>query len=315
MASTLKLALGEMSARRQLLLQSLIERVGEQLSPRWVLAHKSQAADMLLFDPALGEPETSIRALPVVERAAQASVEGLSLCFPPTTAEFRAFLDKAAQPPRATVPVLPAGLQALADAVPALIAGRREGVVVEAEDGLRFGLSAVYGAPRVHMDPDGRLSERISEPGLLLKVRVLADAVVTGSGSLQQGQLFVWALARELARHAYPLVPVDAVLKLRRWPLPPEPFIARSDCMRICMRLAPGSADLRSLEQSEQYATADAMTLINAGVMLGFLRAEAAPADASVRPVEAPVQPRQEGRYGTLMSALRSAFGLAARAH
>lgn len=313
MSTTLKLALGEMSTRRRLLLQSLVERAGGRLSPRWQLVAAPDQADVLLFDPAVGRPETGARALPVVERGEQAPGDGPSLCFPPTTAELGAFLESAARTLRATAMTLPAGLQALADAAQALIAGQREGVILEADDGLRFGLTAVYGAPRVHVDSDERVAVRLREPGFPQTLRLLPDEPVTGSGSLQQGQFFVWALACELARYGYPLMAADARLKLRRWPLPPEPFIERSDAMRICTRLAPGSADLHALEGSEQFATADAIALVNAGVLLGFVAVEAVPAAASV-PTSGAVAPAAS-RYGSLMHALRSAFGLTARAH
>ena len=313
MSVTLKLALGEMSTRRSLLLQSLVERAGGRLSPRWEMVMASDEADVLLFDPAVGQPETTARALPVVERADYAAGDGLGLCFPATTAEFCAFLEDAARTLRVTTSSLPTDLQSLADATQALIAGGREGLTLEAGDGLRFGLSAVYGAPRVHVGSDERVAERMREPGFLRTARLLQEKPVTGSGSLQQGQFFVWALARELAQHGYPLVAVDARLKLRRWPLPPEPFIGRRDAMRICTRLAPGNVDLRTLERSEQHATADAIALINAGVLLGFVAAEAAPAPVPAAEPEAVAPPGS--RYGGLMQALRSAFGLTARAH
>lgn len=313
MSTTLKLALGEMSTRRHLLLRSLAERIGARLSPRWQLVAAPDQADVLLFDPAFGRPETTARALAVVERGEQAPGDGPDLCFPPTTAEFGAFLENAARAVRAAAMTLPEGLQSLTDAAQELIAGRREGVMLEAGDGLRFGLTAVYGAPRVHADSDERVAARLREPGFLQTLRLLPEEPVTGSGSLQQGQFFVWALACELARHGYPLVASEARLKLRRWPLPPEPFIERSDAMRICTRLAPGSADLRALEGSEQFATADAIALVNAGVLLGFVAVEAAPAAASVPTADA-VAPAAS-RYGSLMHALRSAFGLTARAH
>ena len=97
MSVTLKLALGEMSTRRRLLLQSLVERAGGRLSPRWELVTAPDEADVLLFDPVVGEPETTARALPVVERADYVAGEGPGLCFPATTAEFCAFLEGAAR--------------------------------------------------------------------------------------------------------------------------------------------------------------------------------------------------------------------------
>lgn len=313
MPSTLKIALGEMSARRRLLLQSLIERVGERLAPSWELADGPEQADVLLYDPSAGTAQNAAWALPVVDRGEQAAAGGASLCFPPTTAELSAFLDGAARELGAQVIDLPAGLQSLVDGVQQLIAGQRRGFMLETDDGLRFGLTAVYGAPRVHAGSDERLAERLCEPGFLQSTRLRSDEAVTGSGSLQQGQLFVWALASELAQHTYPLVRVDARLKLRRWPLPPEPFIARSEAIRICTRIGPGNADLQSLEQGEQFASSDAHTLVNAGLLLGFLHAEAVPVDAPPPPPQR--KPSAGGRNGGLMTALRSAFGLTARAH
>lgn len=313
MSTTLKVALGEMSTRRRLLLQSQVERVGGRLSPRWVLATTPDQADLVLFDPALGKPETTARALPVVERAEQIPGSAMSLSFPPTTAELGAFLERAARTLRVTTSVLPAGLRRLVDAIQLLIAGRGEGLMLEADDGLRFGVTAVYGAPRVHSDSNERVASRLRESGFLQRARLLTDDVVTGSGSLQQGQYFVWALACELARHGHPLVAADARLKLRRWPLPPEPFIARSDAMRICTRLAPGSADMHALTRSEQIATVDAIALVNAGVMLGFVAVETTPS-ADRLPEAEPAAPGAR-RSSALLDALRLAVRMTARAH
>ena len=313
MATTLKLALAAMSARRRLLLQSQIERIGGRLSPPWVLVDAPTQADLLLFDPAVGKPETAARALPVVAQAERIPGSATSLSFPPTTTELGAFLERAARTLRVTARVLPAGLQRLVDAMQSLIAGRCEGLMLEADDGMRFGVTAVYGAPRVHSDSNERIASRLSEHGFLQSTRLPKEVPLTGSGSLQQGQFFVWALACELARHGYPLVAADARLKLRRWPLPPEPFIARRDAMRICTRLAPGSADLHALTRSEQIPTADAIALVNAGVILGFVRAEAAP------PPDAPPEEERTGsvprRSGALLQALRAAVGMTARTH
>ncbi|MCK5769538.1 hypothetical protein [Algiphilus sp.] len=323
MRQPIALALGPMSARRYLLLRSLIERHGDRTEPGWRFRESAADAEVVLFDPTHPIPRdaTDVDALvlPVIDRAQHDGGDALALPFPPSSADLAGFLSgvgqqlargASARQEHDTPSEQATRLRALADAIAGLVGGRYTTLHLESPDGA-LALSAHDDGMRAHGHADDEVAALLAGPGFLPSLRVVArNHPVSGTGSAAAAQRLVWQLAAALAGHDILLMTPDRALELRRWPHPPSSTIRSSDVMRICSAIAHGRPSAEALRRNRQFDVRDATTLLNAGHLLDFVRAADAPAKSpSATPAGAGRQ-----RHGTLLATLRAAFGLPARA-